>query len=312
MKKISKNLYDACEYYLSKQTESYTSVAEKFKTDRHSLVKHLEDYKLYEYQNEEYYYLINAKEKEPVEYFISHPDLSLLEVCRRFGTKPDTIKRRMSVMGIPYETRQMKKYNRKAFSNIISEEQAYWVGFILADGYVNEDRNSLRIKLGQVDRDHLIKFSNFMDEPSTNIKSDVGGAYTKDNVCYYVEFNSKEIVSDLKKYNIHQRKSGVEKPYCFNNIILDNAYIRGLIDGDGHVEDGYFKLVGSLEICQYVKDYFSKWYNFQEDKKYIYEYGTIFSLQIRSKKVNDILYNLYNNASIYLDRKYQVVQNFKV
>ena len=300
MKKISKNLYDACEYYLNKQRESYTKVAEKFKTDRHSLVKHLKDYKTYEYQSGEYCYLIDAKEKEPVEYFISHPETSLSEVCRIFGTKPDTVKRRMSVMGIEYEARQIRKYNRKAFSNLDTEEQAYWIGFILADGYVNEERNSLRIKLGQIDKNHLVKFSNFMGEQNTNIKSDIGGAYTRDNICYYVEFNSKELVSDLTKYNIHQCKSGVEKPYCFNNALLDNAYVRGLIDGDGHVEDGYFKLVGSLEVCQYVKDYFSKWYNFQENKKYIYEHGTIFSFQIRSKKVNDILYNLYQYYYFHL------------
>ena len=308
MKRISKNLYEACDYIANNSNCSYTEVAKIFATDRHSVAQHLDDYKSYEYQFNDFYYLITPVEKEPVEYFISNPELSLTDVAKRFKTKTDTIKRRMSVMGIEYQPRNIRKYNRKAFTEIFTEEQAYWLGFILADGYINEDRGFLRIKLGETDIDHLTKFATFMQEPNVTIKTDTGGAYDRSNKCVYLEYSSRDLVNDLKKYGLHQRKSGVEKPYIFENEKLVLAYLRGIIDGDGHVEPGYFKLVGSKDICQYVKEVFSKWYDFKPDKKYIYEHGTIYSFEIRSQNVNNILKKIYQDAIIYLDRKYEIVQ----
>lgn len=52
----------------------------------------------------------------------------------------------------------MIEYNRHIFDEINSSEKAYWLGFIIADGYLNEDKNMLRIKLGSIDKHHLEKF----------------------------------------------------------------------------------------------------------------------------------------------------------
>ena len=55
----------------------------------------------------------------------------------------------------------MINYNRHIFDNINNEEKAYWLGFIVADGYLNSDKHMLRIKLGNKDKQHLIKFIKF-------------------------------------------------------------------------------------------------------------------------------------------------------
>ena len=39
----------------------------------------------------------------------------------------------------------MIDYNRHIFDKIDSQEKAYWLGFILADGYLNTERHMLRI-----------------------------------------------------------------------------------------------------------------------------------------------------------------------
>ena len=52
----------------------------------------------------------------------------------------------------------MKDYNRHIFDEINSSEKAYWLGFIVADGYLNTERGMLRIKLGNIDKHHLEKF----------------------------------------------------------------------------------------------------------------------------------------------------------
>lgn len=311
MKKIPKSLYEACDFYINHPQNSIAQIAILFGVDRHSLSEHLNDYIKYNYLKDDNYYYLTEEELLPIQYFLGHPNDSLVSVAKRFKTKPETIKRRLAVIGEKYEKRWQRKFNRSIFHTLDTTEKAYWLGFILADGYINEERNCLRIKLMQADENHLNKFCNFMQETDNVIKHDVGGAYTKDNVCSFVEFDSKELVQDLKQYGLFQGKSGKEKPIEMPTDQMTIAYLRGMIDGDGHIENGYFKYVGSLESCQYIKNHFSQWYNFKPQNKYIYQHGTIYSFEIGSYKVNDIMKNhIYKDATIYLDRKYQIVQTF--
>jgi hypothetical protein len=67
----------------------------------------------------------------------------------------------------------MIEYNRHIFDEIDNEEKAYWLGFIVADGYLNSDRNMLRIKLGNKDKNHLEKFINFLGGDSSMLKSEI-------------------------------------------------------------------------------------------------------------------------------------------
>lgn len=310
MKSISKNLYDACEYYLQNQGLSLTKVGEIFSVDRHSVKKHLVDYKDYSHFFEDHYYLITEDELVPVNYFLADEKKTLTEVCKKFKIKSNTIKARMKILGIKYQVRRKRIFNLRKFQEIDTEEKAYWLGFILADGYLNEDRNFLKINLGIVDEKHLEKFAIFMEEKDYKIKYGTGGAYTRDNPICYIEYDSKELVADLKKWGVFQRKSGKEKPIDFIDDNLKKSYIRGLIDGDGHVKNGYFSYVGSIESCQYMKDYFGKWVNYKENCSYIYKKGTIFTFELGNQQVNKALKEIYLNSSIYLDRKYEIVKNF--
>ena len=54
------------------------------------------------------------------------------------------------------------KFDNTVFDKIDTEEKAYWLGFIVADGYLNINKHMLRIKLGNRDRSHLIKFIKFV------------------------------------------------------------------------------------------------------------------------------------------------------
>lgn len=310
MKSISKNLYDACEYYLQNQGLSLTKVAAIFSVDRHSVKKHLIDYESYSYSFEDRRYLITEDELAPINYFLANEKEPLIEVCRKFKITERAVKARIKVLGLEYQTRRQRIFNLRKFQEIDTEEKAYWLGFILADGYLNEDRKFLSIRLGIVDEKHLEKFATFMEEKDYKIKYGVGGAYTRDNPVCYIDYNSKELVADLKKWGIFQGKSGKEKPIDFIDDNLKRSYIRGLIDGDGHVKNRLFSYVGSLESCQYMKDYFGKWISYKENCSYIHKKGTIFTFRLENQQVNKALKEIYLNSSIYLDRKYEVVKNF--
>ena len=312
MKKIDKNVYETCDYVCNHTPGlSITKASELFGACRKTVAKHLKDYTDYSYFYNNSYYFISEEEKAPVLYFLENPEVSLEAAARKFGVKSNTIKRRMEVMGKEYSARVSRKYNRSIFKKLENIEQAYWLGFILADGYLNEDRGFLRIKLAITDENHLKKFGKFMQEENLEnaIKYDCGGAYTKDNQCAYIEFSSRELTQDLVKLGIFQNKSGQEKPINMPNEEMEIAYIRGMIDGDGHIENGYFKYVGSLDSCNYLKEKFSKWFNFNPKCKYIYPKGTIYSFEIRNQKINNVLKKIYSQ-DIYLERKYEIVQEF--
>jgi len=66
----------------------------------------------------------------------------------------------------------MIEYNRHIFDKINTPEKAYWLGFIVADGYLNVERRMLRIKLGNKDKHHLEKFILFLNGDNTMLKSE--------------------------------------------------------------------------------------------------------------------------------------------
>ena len=106
----------------------------------------------------------------------------------------------MDILGLSYYKGYLRKYwyNEDRFNKIETEEDAYWLGFITADGCILKTRNVLDICLGAIDKGHLIKFCKYMgisvNEAEKAIKDDFGGAYTHDNPINRICINSKQIV----------------------------------------------------------------------------------------------------------------------
>ena len=95
----------------------------------------------------------------------------------------------------------MKDYNRHVFDTIDTPEKAYWLGFIVADGYLNIDRRMLRIKLGNIDKSHLIKYIEFLGgDIEDMLKSETHN--TTGNTQWYVTTYCKEIKDALVKLSI--------------------------------------------------------------------------------------------------------------
>ena len=69
-------------------------------------------------------------------------------------------------------------------------------------------------------------------------------------------------------------------------------------------------MVGSLETCEYIKDFFGQYYNYSPENKYIYPHGVIYSFELYNKTALEVIKKeLYQDAKIYLDRKYQQAIN---
>lgn len=148
------------------------------------------------------------------------------------------------------------------------------------------------------------------EEIDNVIRQCVGGAYTRDNLCWVLKINCRQISDNLKKYGIFQGKSGYEQPYNCQTPELEKAYIRGLIDGDGFITQDLKRcgIVGSQEVLIYIKNYLQK-YVIDVSSNSINSHGSIFKLEFNGIiKTKTIITHFYKDATIYLDRKFDLFQ----
>lgn len=325
MKKMKKNLVPAIEYAIQNPTISITQISNLFNVDRHAITKYKKDnlYQEYQYENQsnpddEFLYSFSDNELKFIQLYLGHPNTPYKQLRKQVPNAPErrALYRYLDILGKQKTEGGSVKYHydRTRFHTIETEEDAYWLGFITADGCIIEGK-WLQIQLAAKDKNHLIKFCNYMGltdaEIQDIIKDGFGGAYTRDNPINNVKICSKEIINNLENKGIVPQKSGKEKPYICSNKNLELAYIRGLIDGDGYIGETQSRLgiVGSYNICEYIQNYITN--NIKDiSNNHIHKHGTIYKLEINGKNQSKIILDaLYKNATIYLDRKYELYIN---
>lgn len=321
MKKKSQNILNAAKYAVEHPEQSVTQISKMFGVDRNAVSKTIPEIDYYTiFKDDGYCYGFDDNELAMIDYYLSHPHIKYLELQRMFNstTISRTFKNWLNILGKEYKPHYKYSNNQNAFSKIETEEDAYWLGFITADGYINETNGWLNINLGEVDLEHLKKFLRYMqfteEEIPQVIKQHTGGAYTQDNIVYSVTICGRQLINNLKQYGLFQGKSGKEIPYKCSSTILETAYIRGLLDGDGYIRSTQYGvgLVGSQKILIYVRNFLGQqlhWENYFE--KYIHPHGIIYKFAVGGKNISqDILHLLYDDSNIYLDRKYNLYMQY--
>lgn len=187
------------------------------------------------------------------------------------------------------------KYKEYVFDVIDNEEKAYWLGFIHADGYLNE--RSLEIELKESDINHLEKFAEFIKE----IKKPIIHIRCKKTPTCRICLGCKKLVTKLKEIDV--------KSANIINLIPDHlklAFIRGLFDGDGSISKDRIDIIGLTPLIETIQKYFNCGkieYECYKNISRIYIYG------IKKGNAKRILNDLYKDSTIYLDRKYLLFQS---
>lgn len=191
-------------------------------------------------------------------------------------------------------SKSVRKYNfdQNYFNIIDTEEKAYWLGFIYADG--NVYRTTFTLKLNIKDESHIKIFMN-------HIKGEQPIKYYSENCCY-VNITSKRMIKQLNDIGVMPRKTfKIELPKL--RYDLYNDFIRGYFDGDGciYVTNKYHTFsmyTASKSFKNSIKNFFKN-----ELKIDLNEYGN----NLSKSKISDLIkiYNfLYDKPNIvYLDRK---------
>lgn len=126
------------------------------------------------------------------------------------------------------------------FNNINFEEQAYLLGFIFADGCVNEERHTLSININKQDQYIIDLLKDISPEAYTREQKSYKSIATvrdrqvKNHGSIRTNISSKILIEDLKKYGVIQNKTYTDMhlPIVSDDILLKH-FIRGYFDGDG-------------------------------------------------------------------------------
>lgn len=197
-----------------------------------------------------------------------------------------------------------KKYDKvdNFFEKIDTEEKAYWLGFITADGSLKKNRRTLAITLQASDYDHLYKFKKIIS-PNSHI------TYYKTRNIVSLEITSKQIGDNLLNLGITPNKTFTVKPANINTDLLRH-YWRGVFDGDGCISICKVKnylsckvyVCGNIYIVTGFRDFLST-YGFNPKQKIRPEKSVFRVVYHGNALPKAIMGVLYNNASVFLDRK---------
>ncbi len=226
-------------------------------------------------------------------------------IAKRYGTSHQVIIPVLVRQGVtlrsPQETYMKVSCNRQYFHVIDTEEKAYWLGFVTADGFIMEAKKQsqsprVEIHLAKQDYQHLVKFKKALQASQV--------INMKEKSCSITIFSS-EMAADLACHGVVPRKTFSTKPAMLAPDLMRH-YWRGIMDGDGCLMKKALILVGDYEImlgfqqfvlshCPYVK-------------ASIYRKENIYDFHVTGKAIPTMLHVLYDGASVFLDRKYVLAQ----
>lgn len=166
-------------------------------------------------------------------------------LTNKLSIKEIAIKYKMSYTTIYYGFKRLKvpitsysrdkrryKVNDEFFKCIDTEDKAYILGILMADGYIHKN-NTVCIKLQERDLP-TIEYIRDLLCPDKPIFKDVSKINNKRFNSFKLEVCSDILCKDLQFYGIVPRKTGIETfPNLRNDLYCH--FIRGYFDGDGSV-----------------------------------------------------------------------------
>lgn len=232
------------------------------------------------------------------------------EIAKTTGYGPMTCWKYVQVANV--KSRFRYSVDETIFDEIDTKEKAYWLGFIYADGNIHD--NNLTINLSARDIEHIRKFRKFMSSEHPIHEREII-AFDKPAREARIKIGSIKLCASLAKWGVFPAKSLILKPPIGLSDQLEPHFWRGMIDGDGCIRYdvrsnsngswGIHLVSGSRDIIEgflgFVRKYVETKAKIESRDKHT------FSIRFGGNViVQDILPVLYKDATVYLDRKYEL------
>lgn len=238
--------------------------------------------------------------------------VSYRKISKDLDINPDTLSSMAKRYNIAKDNRRKFTINENYFSKIDSKEKVYWLGFLSADGYIDQDKGIINIALQTSDKDHIQRFLNTIGSNKL-IKECHSYFNNKDHITYGVFINSKKMTQDLLKYGLYRNKSLTLLPPSSEQIprCWIKYWVLGYYDGDGGLsiwKDKFnfrYKMtfLGTKEVINYIQDFLQTNKNIRlaHNCKETYE---ICYTEGPTKQILDYFYSEKDILDFCLKRKY--------
>ena len=253
-----------------------------------------------------------AAVKEYIDAYNRKEYITLGYLSKKYGMKRNTISKYIKEAGgtVINKTNWIA-FDESVFDVIDTEEKAYWLGFLYADGHLGYKHNNIELGIDKLDYNHLVKFRDFLK--LTGEKS----ITFSENICR-VRVSSPNMHEKLIEKGCTPRKTLTLK-FPTEDIVptrLIRHFLRGYVDGDGSLGI-YYSKKGTydcgLNICgtpEFLTEAMLKIDVLKGCVLYDVKNTPVFKLSYKCLAARKVARLLYENSNIYLDRKYNIYKKF--
>ena len=232
------------------------------------------------------------------------------QISRLYGCTSPVIARWRDFYGIPRSPRQSGgnttrwQTDRDFFTTIDTPGKAYILGFLIADGHVNKTGYKVEVSVKEADAPLLQAIADEIrcDAPLRPMTNRYDGS-----TMMRLTFCGKNLIRDLNALGVFHDKSKTAV-YPAVPAELERHLVRGLWDGDGHIGQRMFDLIGTPTLLDGVVAAVQRHTGCLlrrrlggRDRAYHYAYGT--------RRDAPVLEWMYSGASLALDRKMKAASN---
>jgi hypothetical protein len=205
-----------------------------------------------------------------------------------------------------------------AFAEISTEAQAYWLGLLIADGWVSKGQTPgtwhIGLQLQEQDRAHVEAFKAFLRAsqaviPVRKVQRSTGRQFTM----YRLLVNSQRLRRDLAPHGVVERKSLKTFLPTLPDPLMPHL-LRGLMDGDGCIaliqgEPRRVIFYGTEQLVGGIADHLTRvlGVTHKSPKPVLSIFGISWQ---RQRDARAILDYLYADATISLARKHALYTRF--
>lgn len=202
--------------------------------------------------------------------------------------------------------------NPTFFQSVSSQEKAYWLGFISADGCIvatprHPEGDHLAVSLNIRDRGHLAKLRDALGA-NASVRTGIQSGFGKQTGFATLAVGSRELTDDLVRLGVTPRKSTTMQPWE-GPAHLMRHYWRGMVDGDGSLarkgENLYTVFLCGSEAC--VRGFAAWAAELCGTTAKPYTRTGCWYISISGRhQVRKLVQALYGDAAVSLDRKQEI------
>lgn len=225
---------------------------------------------------------------------------SIPQLARKYGVSWSTIWQTLVRWDIQRRTSRKYVFDQSYFQRISTPEQAYWLGFLLADGSLyRSKRFGVELELGASDAKHLEKFREAL-KTTTPLR------YRKMKRSCSLRIWSKKMFDDLVARGLIIRGSAF-KPNLPSFLV--SHFIRGYYDGDGSLSfdkscrQWCISFSGTYGVLHWIREQLNAAVGTRRNRLVVDKNSYRLAYK-GNRQVPQILGWLYKRATVYLERKY--------